>query len=90
MEKAFIIRFVRVTSEPRKFQSTDVNKATIDAHEGMILFVPPCLIFGYRGIGMFIYHIGVRSRVARSSVLGNPRASKCGTSDDTDSHAFCF
>ena len=28
------------------------------------------------------------SWVARSSVLGNPRASKCGTSDDTDSHAF--
>ena len=37
-----------------------------------------------------IYRIGVGSRVARSTIPGNAKASMRGTSDRTDTHAFCI
>ena len=40
IEKAFIIRFVFGVSEPRKFQISVKNMATIDVHSGMIIHVP--------------------------------------------------
>ena len=35
-------------------------------------------------------HIGVGFGVARFTIQGNAKASKCGTSDSTDSRAFSF
>ena len=37
-----------------------------------------------------VLHIGVGFGVARFTELGNAKASKCGTSDSTDSRAFSF
>jgi hypothetical protein len=33
-------------------------------------------------------HIGVGFCVARSTMVGNAKASECGTGNSTDSHAF--
>ena len=35
-----------------------------------------------------LHHIGVGFCVARSTEMGNAKASKCGTSNSTDSYAF--
>ena len=37
---------------------------------------------------VFMYHIGVGLCVARLDGMGDARASECGTSDKSDSHAF--
>lgn len=44
----------------------------------------------YNAEGVLCIHIGVGLCVARFDGMGNARASECGTSNKSDSHAFSY
>ena len=79
--------------ESRKFKSIVMNMATVDAH-GMILYIfrhclCACPYGQVQTDGAGIVYIHRRGfRVARSTILGNARASKRGTGNRYGSHAF--
>ena len=50
---------------------------------------PAVYLIIYRVCQRCDIHTGVGFCVARSTVMGNAKASKCGTGDGKDSHAFC-
>ena len=65
------------------------NKATVDAH-GYVIYSPHCIYTSVNRYGVGVLHIGVGFDVARFDGMGDARASECGTSNSTDSHAFSF
>ena len=79
IKKGVYWRFVLDTSESSKFIIEVKTEATVDAQ---------CWIcrFAVYGNGIF----GVGFCVARSTSMGNARASMCGTSDKTDSRASFY
>ena len=77
MKKAFIMRFVFDVSEPRKFQISVKNLATIDAHDGMIVYVPACLISSSKLGKVCLYFIsawGLRLLVQQRWAILGPRS----------------
>lgn len=61
------------------------DEATVDAHE-CVLYAPGSYV--PRTYVMGDMHTGVGFCVARSTEMGNAKASECGTGDGKDSHAF--
>ena len=60
--------------------------ATVDVLRDVYFHIVSWSVMALAGV---VYNIsGVGFCVARSTVLGNAKASKCGTSECKDSHAF--
>lgn len=97
LDKAFTLRFVLGTSKLRKLLSVVTNIATVDAPGYVYPYIPierraHCIILyvmrplrSYKG--KLYIHIGVGFVVARSTTLGNAKASKRGTGNRLV-HAF--
>ena len=86
MIKAFTWRFVLDAGKLRNFHNSVKNEATVDVH-GCVTPRQRYALF-YRVYQRFGIHIGVGFCVARSTELGNAKASQRGTGDGMDSHAF--
>ena len=86
MIKAFTWRFVLDAGKLRNFHNSVRNEATVDVH-GCVTPRQRYALF-YRVYQRFGIHIGVGFCVARSTELGNAKASQRGTGDGMDSHAF--
>ena len=84
IRKAFTRRSVLDGLESRKLPIVVMNMATVD-DPGMIVCIArivSCCHWLQEGFpASSIYHIGVGSRVARSTAMGNARASVRGTSN---------
>ena len=65
-------------------QSPSMNKATIDAYQGV--YIPPML--DTKGFGCVYISFGVGFCVARFTVMGNAKASNSGTSNRYSCPAF--
>ena len=79
MIKAFTWRFVLDAGKLRNFHNSVRNEATVDVH-GCVTPRQRYALF-YRVYQRFGIHIGVGFCVARSTELGNAKASECGTGD---------
>lgn len=89
--KAFIKRFVLDVSKPGKFHHN--LEHCNDRCPWVCSYIPPLAWprNGYHGEECMFVHIGVGSKVARSIVVGNSRASKRGTSSKIQIPAlFCL
>ena len=89
--KAFTRRSVLDGLESRKLPIVVMNMATVD-DPGMIVCIArivSCRQLQQEGFpASSIYHIGVGSRVARSTTMGNARASVRGTSNSRSPTLF--